>query len=107
MIRTPSGVRPFDIMDYHNTVVVASDTVKQANLLLDSVDELLASTNWEKRMPVVLKLADGVESEGEELITHAFLLGLALMLIFFLGMFILIRYASRQFIGLRKEQGTT
>ncbi len=105
MLRTPSTGRPFDIMDYYNTVLEASSAVKQANSLLASMDELLASPNWEKRMPVALKLADGVESEGEELLTHAFLLGLALLLFFFLGMFVLIRYASRQFIGLRKEQG--
>lgn len=106
MLSTPETGRPFDIMDYHNTVLLASDTVKQANSLLASVDELLASPNWEKRMPVVLKLADGLESEGEELVTHAFLLGLALVLTFFLGMFVLIGYASRRFIGLRKDQGT-
>ena len=106
MLRTPSTGRPFDIMDYYNTVMLASDTVKQTNSLLASVDELLASPNWEKRMPVVLKLADGIESEGEELVTHAFLLGLALVLTFFLGMFVLIGYASRRFIGLRKDQGT-
>jgi hypothetical protein len=105
MIRTPGTGKPFDIMDYYNTVLAASDAVKQASSLLDSVDELLASPNWEQRMPVVLKITDRVESEGEEFINHAFLLAIALMLIFFLGMFILIRYASRQFAGLRKEQG--
>jgi hypothetical protein len=104
MLSAPGeGRRPFDIMDYYNTVSAASDTVKQVNSALDSVDELLASPNWDERMPVVLKLTDAVGSEGEEFMTHVFLLGLGLMLIFFLGMFILIRYASRQFAGLRKE----
>ena len=105
LLSAPKTGRPFDIMDYHNTVLLASDTVKQANSLLASVEGLLTSPDWQKQMPVALKLADGVESKGEELVTHAFLLGLALMLIFFFGMFILIRYASRKFIGLRKEQG--
>jgi len=106
MLRTPASGRPFDIMDYHNTVLLASDAVRQANSLLASMDELLASPNWEQRKPVVLKLAADVESQGEELVTHAFLMGLALMLTFFLGMFVLIGYASRRFSGLRKEQGT-
>jgi len=106
MLRTPETGRPFDIMNYYNTVSLVSDSVKQANSLLASMDELLASPNWEKRMPVALNLLDRLELKGEELVTHAFLLGLALMLIFFLGMFILTRYASRQFIGLRKEKGT-
>ena len=82
----------------------ASDTVKQTNSLLDSVDELLPSPNWEQRMPVVLKLADGVESESEEFINHAFSLGIALMLILFLGMSILIRYASSSSLDCEKSK---
>ena len=104
MLSAPGeGRRPFDIMDYYNTVSAASDTVNQVNSALDSVDELLASPNWEQKMPVVLKLTDAVESQGEEFMTHVFLLGLGLMLIFFLGMFLLIRYATRRYAGLRKE----
>lgn len=106
MLRNPETGRPFDIMNYYNTVLLASDAVKQANSLLDSVEELLASPKWEQQMPVVLKLADAVESEGEELVTHAFVLGIALIIIFSLAMLVLIRYAARQFAGLRKERGT-
>jgi signal transduction histidine kinase len=106
MLRTPRGVRPFDIMDYQNTVLAASDAVRQANSLLDSVDNLLASPNWEQKMPVMLKLTDGVASESKGVITHAFVLGFALIIIFSVAMLVLIRYAARQFAGLRKEQGT-
>jgi hypothetical protein len=104
MLSAPGeGRRPFDIMDYYNTVAAASDTVKQVDLLLGSVDELMSSPNWDQRMPGMVKLANGVASEGKGVMTYAFLLGIGLMLLFFLGMFILIRYASRQFAGLRKE----
>ena len=104
MLAAPGeGRRPFDIMDYYNTVSVASDTVKQVSVLLDSAERLLGSPNWEQPMPGMFTLANGIASEGKGVITHAFLLGIALMLIFFLGMFILIRYAARQFAGLRKE----
>jgi hypothetical protein len=104
MLAAPGeGRRPFDIMDYYNTVSVASDTVKQVSVLLDSAERLLGSPNWEQPMPGMFTLANGVASEGKGVITHTFLLGIALMLIFFLGMFILIRYAARQFAGLRKE----
>lgn len=106
MIRTPSGGRPFDIMNYYNTVSAASDTVKQANSLVYSVDNLLASPNWEKQIPMVLELTDGLASEGKGVITYAFVLGIALIIIFSLAMLFLIRYAARQFAGLRKEQGT-
>jgi hypothetical protein len=104
MLSAPGeGRRPFDIMDYYNTVAAASDTVKQVDLLLGSVDELMSSPNWDQRMPGMVKLANGLASEGKGVMTYAFLLGIGLMLLFFLGMFILIRYASRQFAGLRKE----
>jgi hypothetical protein len=104
MLAAPGeGRRPFDIMDYYNTVSVASDTVRQVSVLLDSAERLLGSPNWEQPMPGMFTLANGVASEGKGVITHTFLLGIALMLIFFLGMFILIRYAARQFAGLRKE----
>ena len=88
MLRTPATGRPFDIMDYHNTMVVVSDALKQANLVLDSMDELLTSADWEQRMPVLLRLADRVESKGEELVTQIFIYGVALILIFFLALFL-------------------
>jgi len=103
MLSSPKTGRPFDIMDYYNTVSAASDTVKQVNVLLDSAEGLLGSPNWEQPMPGMFKLANGLASEGKKLITHVFFLGIGLMLLFFLGMFILIRYGARQFAGLRKE----
>jgi hypothetical protein len=96
MIRTPSAGRPFDIMDYQNTVLAVSNTLAQAKSVLDEFDELMASPDWEKRMPVLLRLADGVQSEViEESITDAFIYGVALILIFFLCLFGY-RYASKR-----------
>ncbi len=83
--------------------MAASDAMKQASTLLDSVEDLLSSSDWQQRMPVLLRLADGVELESEELITHAFLLLLTLLIIFFLDVFFLIAYASRQCGGLRRK----
>jgi len=105
MIRLPSEDKPFDILEYHNTVLAASDAAVKFQSLLDSLERLMASPDWQRRMAVALKLADGVESKGEKLITHAFLLGIAFLIVVFLAMLVLIRYASRQFVGLRKEQG--
>jgi len=107
MLSAPGeGRRPFDIMDYYNTVSAASDTVKQVNVLLGSAERLLGSPSWEQPMPGMFKLANGLASQGKGVITHVFLLGIGLMLLFFLGMFILIRYGARQFAGLRKEGGS-
>jgi hypothetical protein len=96
IIRAPSSLaRPFDIMDYYNTVVAASDATKQANSLLDSVDEFLGAAKWEERMPMVLKLADSMASEGKGIITHAFILGAALIAVFFLCL-LSYRYAAKR-----------
>ena len=98
MIREPSAVRPIDIMDYQNTVLAVSNAVEQAKSLLDEFDELMVSPDWEKRLPGVIKLADGVESEGEELVTHVFIYGAMLILVFFLCLFGY-RYASKRFLA--------
>ena len=98
MLRTPSSGRPFDIMDYKNTVLAVSDTLVQAKSLLDEVDKLMISTDWEKRMPLLLKLADGVQAEViEDSIAEGFIYGAMLILIFFMALFLTLlgyRYAS-------------
>ena len=89
-------------MDYYNTVLIASDAVEQANSLVDSMEALLASPDWQKQMPVALKLAAGVESQGEELVTHAFVYGAALILVFFVALFLTLvgyRYVSKRLEG--------
>jgi len=98
MLRTPSSGRPFDIMDYKNTVLAVSDTLVQAKSLLDEFDKLMISTDWEKRIPLLLKLADGVQAEViEDSIADGFIYGAALILIFFMALFLTLlgyRYAS-------------
>jgi hypothetical protein len=88
-------------MNYYDTIVAASDTVKQTNLLVDSIAELLASPNLGKQVPVVLKFTDGVSSEGKELITHAVLMGAALIVFFCVVFFPALlgyRYAAKKFV---------
>ncbi len=100
LLTRPSSGRPFDIMDYYNTVLAASDTVQQANLLLDSAGEVMASANWEQGTPVVLKkITDDVAAEGKGVITHAAIMGAALILFFCLTFFPALlgyRYVSKR-----------
>jgi hypothetical protein len=99
LLTRPSTGRPFDIMEYYNTVLATSDTVKQANSLFDSVSEVLASVNWAQGPPVVLKITDGVASEGKEVITHAAIMGAALILFFcliFFSALLIYRYVSKR-----------
>jgi hypothetical protein len=108
MLRAPKG-RPFDIMDYYNTVLSASDVITKANTFLDSADQLIASPKWEQQRPGMLTITSDIASEGKSVITHAFVLGIALIIsliiVFSLVMLVLIRYAAKQYRGLRQDQG--
>jgi hypothetical protein len=104
ILRTPASGRPFDIMDYYNTVLAAADALTQANSLIGSMDRLLASPEWEqhKQTPLLVRVVEQVQSETKEVITHAFGHGVALILIFFIAMFLTLvgyRYVSKRIKG--------
>lgn len=98
MIRLPAEGKPFDILEYHNAVLAASAAAEKFQSLLDSMERFVASPHWEQRMPGLLGLADSVQSEViEKSITHAFIYGAALILIFFMALLLTLlghRYAS-------------
>ena len=102
LIKEPPSGHPFDIKDYYNTVLAVSDAVKHGDLFLDSLAELLASPDWEQRVPVVLKITDGVASEGRGLITHAVFMGAALIVFFCVVFFPALlgyRYAAKKLVA--------
>jgi hypothetical protein len=102
ILRTPGSGRPFDIMDYQNTVLAASNAFKQANSLVDTMDRLLASPDYEQYKPMLIRVVEGVESEAEKVISHAFGHGVALILIFFIALFLTLvgyRYVSKRIKG--------
>ena len=82
---TPS--EPFDIKDYQATLVEASKVIQQTDALTKTVDNFLLSPEWEKNLPRFIEALNGAEKEGEEWITHAFILGVGLILFFFLTLF--------------------
>jgi hypothetical protein len=75
MIRTPSLERPFDIMDYQNTVLAASDTLKQANSFLDSFDRTLTAQ-------VIKNIVAEFDQVAENRVNHIFW-RLAVLLVIF------------------------
>jgi hypothetical protein len=66
---------PFDIKDYQATLKTASETVESVIGLTAALDKLLTSPGWEKRMPELVGLIDRGQSETEETLNHAFMLG--------------------------------
>lgn len=96
--------KSFDIRDYRQILSEFTITVKQLNSLVSSVDELLASPKLETPLPVVFKFTDRMESLGETWIKETFILGGALILLFFITLLVY-RIVSQRLLASRKGQG--
>jgi tetratricopeptide (TPR) repeat protein len=84
---TPSSddAKPFDINDYRSTASEITRIVQQSNLLLDSLNGLLASPALEQRLPQLFEIIARTENESEKFSNHLFRQGVALILILILG----------------------
>jgi hypothetical protein len=100
----------FNLNNYRETIVEATDGVRQLETLISGVNQLMLSPGWESNLPRIVEAVDQVETEGEKWLGHAFLLGMVMIASSLAGillvMLVLIRYAAKKFAGLRKEQGT-
>ena len=106
----PGASSEFNLNEYRETLAEATDGVRQLEVLISGVNQLMLSPGWESTLPRIVEAADQVEKKGEEWMGQAFLLGMVMIVSFlagaFLVMLVLIRYAAKKFVGLRKEQGT-
>jgi hypothetical protein len=82
---TPS--EPFDIKDYQATLVEASKVIQQTDALVKTVDNFLLSPDWETSLPRFIEALNSAQTEGEEWVNHAFLIGAGLILFFFVTLF--------------------
>ena len=77
--------RPFDIMDYKATVEEATRTVQEFQSALTTIERILGSTVTDEELNSILEGANRLEDEVvDDIIDHAFLRGVALIVIFFL-----------------------
>lgn len=67
--------KPSDVKDYQATLKTASETAQNLGNLVAALDQFMMSPGWEKRLPELVGLLDRVESETEETLNHAFMLG--------------------------------
>ncbi len=74
---------PFDIADYKATAESTTVTVQETNRLLESLDELLASPNWDARNAQLQTAATDVRASLEGLIDRLFQRELILIFVFF------------------------
>lgn len=93
---TPS--EPFDIKDYQATLVEASNVIQQTDTLVKTVDHFLLSPEWEKNLPRFIEALNSAQTEGEEWVNHAFLVGAGLILFFFVTLFVY-RFATQRILG--------
>jgi hypothetical protein len=101
--RFDTGPNPerLSIGDYRQIVSEFTVSTQQLNALVHSVDELLTSPKLEKSLPVAFKLTDRVEILGKTWMKDFFILGAALILMFFITL-LLYRIISRRFVESRK-----
>ena len=92
-----AGRTLFHIEDYRAAARELSATVENLKGLVVSIDQLLGSPAWDRRLPQVTETADWLESRVERGLNHSFLLGAALILVFFLAL-LAYRYASAKLV---------
>jgi ABC-type transporter Mla subunit MlaD len=89
--RTEGGMK-----DFSEATVKLRAAAQELNATLQSFEQLLASPGWEKTLPQIFKTFNRAESETEEMMNHAFFVGVGLILVFFLTLFVY-RYGSKRF----------
>jgi hypothetical protein len=70
----PKDSKPFDIMEYQ-------DTIAEVTTLVESTNQLVGTVGLEKLLPEFVKAIDQVSNEGEEIIDHSFRQGVLFILI--------------------------
>ncbi|MEE9130684.1 MAG: hypothetical protein V3T84_11750 [Phycisphaerales bacterium] len=90
--------QPFNIADYKATAESTTVAVQEMKRLIESLDELLASSNWDARNAQLRTAATGVRASLEGLIDRLFQRGLVLILVF-VGLILVTMVFYRRIIG--------
>lgn len=102
-VNSASPVQPFDIIDYQVTLKEASNTIVHLNELV----RLLNQMGLEKMLPQIIKTVETIEKEGEKWVYFAFILSIALIVVFLIGAIIaslLYRYFANKIFESRPQQ---
>ena len=84
LAESPDG-RPFDITEYQATAEATTATVEEFNRLLASLNDFLASPDWEARQSQLDAATAQARSSLEELIDRGFRRGLVLIGVLVVG----------------------
>jgi hypothetical protein len=92
----PNAPRPFDILELQATFAELTTTAQELQTTLDKVERLLGSGDIERQIDPIIDGANRLEDEVvNEIIDRAFLRGVALIVIFFVALF-LYRWLTRR-----------
>jgi len=96
----PKG-KPFDINEYREFLIQASQTAREMNKLVASTDVLLAPLSSGDAGKLGLPLIDAVDARAQRLVNRIFLLGVIAIAVFFAAL-LGYRYLGTRFV--RKEK---
>lgn len=94
----PEPTEPLDLEQVQGTLASLSGILDQADGIVRSIDDLMASPHWEERLPQFLQMVNGMEAEAEEFTNRSFLQAVALMAIFF-ALLLAYRFVSHRLIA--------
>ncbi len=77
--------KPFDILEFKETITEASIAVDKINNLFNTADKLMSDSDAEKTMAILTKFIDRIGDEGDERISYFFLWGMGLLGAFLIG----------------------
>ena len=80
-----SSEKPFDILEYRDTIAEAAKTTNEFSTLIDKVNILLGSEGLEQLLTQISKTIATAEDEGEHLVNRVFWLAMFLILIWLVG----------------------
>jgi hypothetical protein len=85
--------KPLDINEVRQVIQEALLTVGGLTEFVGAVDDLMASSAWEQRIPEVLKIVEEIDQDFSKLLNRVFLLA-ALLIILFFSLMLAYRFAA-------------
>lgn len=93
---------PFDIKDYQETMVQASNIIAQVDGLLRTMEQVMSSPDWERTLKVFVETLDAAGKEGEEFVDNTVWTVILVIVIFLFGLLIVLviqQYFSKRVFG--------
>ena len=84
---SPQSTRPFDILEYQATFAELTNTTREIQAVLETIEAFLGSEDIEGRIDPIIEGANRFEDEVvNEVIDRAFFRGIALIVFFFVAL---------------------